>query len=291
MAKQDREYYCSYCQQSKAERFFKKDYRRKDASLPLCRICANNRAQAAFDQTGSMEVGFWTVAMIEGLPAIRKAINLSLHKHQADFKHDKPDWVNIYMDSLKELGVLGEVWNSDVDLSSYIQIADRITNAPKEQVDYGALGKIWGNFIDENGAVDKAQYDFLEGRFEEYTTDVPNITTAMANQYRNLCKAEWQKRKADESGDIADIQKAQKLVDDLLKSLRLDNFNSNVSDMDRFIDRLAWKIENTEPAEEEDEEKYKDVAGYEKNFSEIMRSMQNLIFGTRDYPEVPEDER
>lgn len=50
-------------------------------------------------------------------------------------------------------------------------------------------------------------------------------------------------------------------------------------------------IEEDEPAELEDREKYRDIAGFEKSFSEIMRSMKNLIAGTREYPDIPRDER
>ena len=50
-------------------------------------------------------------------------------------------------------------------------------------------------------------------------------------------------------------------------------------------------IENEEPAEDEDKEKYRDIAGYEKSFKEIMRSMRNLIAGTKDYPDIPKEER
>jgi hypothetical protein len=50
-------------------------------------------------------------------------------------------------------------------------------------------------------------------------------------------------------------------------------------------------IENEEPAEEEDKEKYRDIAGFEGAFKEIMRSMKNLIAGTKEYPNVPKGER
>ena len=49
-------------------------------------------------------------------------------------------------------------------------------------------------------------------------------------------------------------------------------------------------IEETEPAEEEDKEKYRDIAGFEHSFKEIMRSMKNLLTGSRDFPDIPSEE-
>ena len=79
----------------------------------------------------------------------------------------------------------------------------------------------------------------------------------------------------------------------IVKALKLDEVQKEDerSDTDRFIDRLIWQIEETEPAEDEDEAKYRDIAGFEKAFKNIMRSMQNLIAGTREYPDVPKEER
>ena len=50
-------------------------------------------------------------------------------------------------------------------------------------------------------------------------------------------------------------------------------------------------IENEEPAEEEDKEKYRDIAGFEGAFKEIMRSMRNLICNTKEFPNIPKEER
>ena len=53
---------------------------------------------------------------------------------------------------------------------------------------------------------------------------------------------------------------------------------------------MAWKFENTEPAELTDEERYKDVKGYEKIYNDWMRSMQNMIAGTKNYPNIPKEQ-
>lgn len=54
---------------------------------------------------------------------------------------------------------------------------------------------------------------------------------------------------------------------------------------------MAWKFEQTEPAEIEDENVYRDIAGYEAMYKEIMRSMENFIKGSKNYPPIPKDEQ
>ena len=76
-----------------------------------------------------------------------------------------------------------------------------------------------------------------------------------------------------------------------MRLLGIDDFRDNTkSDEDRYIDHMAWKFENTEPAELTDEERYKDVKGYEKIYNDWMRSMQNMIAGTKNYPNIPKEQ-
>jgi len=53
---------------------------------------------------------------------------------------------------------------------------------------------------------------------------------------------------------------------------------------------LIWRIEETEPAELEDRDKYVDITGYEAMYNSIMRSMKNMIAGSREYPDIPMEE-
>ena len=77
-----------------------------------------------------------------------------------------------------------------------------------------------------------------------------------------------------------------------MKLLGIDKFASNKSsETEKHIERLAWKFENTEPAELENKSIYKDVAGYEKMYNEIMRSQENFIRGSKNYPAIPKEEQ
>jgi CRISPR/Cas system CSM-associated protein Csm5 (group 7 of RAMP superfamily) len=114
----------------------------------------------------------------------------------------------------------------------------------------------------------------------------------LTNRYRDLCKAEYRKRKADESGDIGEIKQAQANLTDMLKLLKLNDFQSNQkSETEKMIERKIWMIENTKPAECEDLEIYKDVSGFETTWNHILRCVKNLVAGSREYPDVPREER
>ena len=36
---------------------------------------------------------------------------------------------------------------------------------------------------------------------------------------------------------------------------------------------------------------YKDVSGFEKTWGEILRCVKNLVAGSREYPDIPREER
>ena len=114
----------------------------------------------------------------------------------------------------------------------------------------------------------------------------------LVNRYRDLAKAEWRKRKADESGEIQEIKNAQDILNKQLSLLKLNEFKNNKqSETEKFIERMAWTIENTKPAECEDLEKYKDFSNFLPTWKEILRCVRNLVAGTRDYPDIPPEER
>ena len=132
----------------------------------------------------------------------------------------------------------------------------------------------------------------VNGFFDAYTKDIDNLDYSLELRYRDIAKGELRLRKANESGDVGEIDKAQKNLKSLLDMLGLTDYGRKDTDeRKQFIDRLAWMIEETEPAEEEDEKKYRDIAGFEKAFDNIMRSMRNLNSKVRVYPPVPEEEQ
>lgn len=286
--------YCPCCDRVKSITQFIKDYRQNkvDDYLPICKKCVETMTKTIGDQYGIV-VGVWTVAMQNGVPMMQKAWKRA--QELLKMSDNTPPFIAYYAGLKDTIGEYSGIWQSDCWFGTFVtpkEVAETTQIGIKEY-STDELQQIfieWGKFTDNSGGIDYDAYEFLIPRYENYVKDVNGLTDAMSMQYKNLCKAEWQKIKADESGDISAIDKAQKLVNGLLGVLKLDDFAVEKSDTDRFIDRLIWRIEETEPAEIEDESKYVDVAGHEKTYHSIMRSLRNIIANSRDFPAVPPEE-
>ena len=156
--------------------------------------------------------------------------------------------------------------------------------AGKEVVNLNEQQRIWGKFEPED-------YEFLNFTFNEYTQELLEMDANLIRRYRDLAKAELRKRKADESGDMNEIKNAQSVLNNQLTLLKLNNFKDNKqSDTEKFIERMAWNIENTKPSECEDTEIYKDYSNFGVKWEDILRTVKNLVAGTREYPDIPKDE-
>ena len=280
--------YCPYCNKEKNVTAFILDYRSNNKNfLPYCKSCTDAIVKS-LTETFSISSGLWAGSMVNNVPMIKNVLDKSL---QYISENEVKSPFAVYYKFLKdEYGVYDGVWQSDCWIGNFAVIDMAYDDSKFTPEELTELFKDWGKFVDENGELEVEAYEFLVPRYEEYTANVVGLTSAMAMQFRNLCKAEWQKIKADESGDIGAIDKAQKLVNNLLSNLKLDDFAVDKSDTEKFIDRLIWRIEETEPAEEEDVEKFTDIAGYEEIYNQMMRSMRNMISGSRDYPEITNED-
>jgi len=253
---------------------------------PYCNTCLNTKYKQYITITGSEEAALWlTCALIETpvfKDKIKEAKELTTQK--------KIGLLRAYFEVLKNSGesFLG-FFTSDIMLDDIVDIRqanDDEDNTNSEEIRH-EREVVWGKFTD-------AEYDLLEQFFAIYTEDKPNMDAGQMLRYRDLCKAELRKRQIEEGEDSTN--KDSKDVTDeilkLMKLLKIDDFqNNNQSEIEKFIERKAWIIENIKPAECEDLEKYKDFSGFGKTWDSIMRCVKNLVAGTREYPEVPKDER
>lgn len=284
--------FCPCCEMERPLNLFILDFRQKNKFLPMCRFCTDKIVSKTMKQFDSMAAGVWQGAMLNNVPMIQEVWDRA---YQTIIETEAKSPFAIYYRALRDIkSTYTDVSESDCWLGSFVKLFPDEEHEDEEEIfsaeELTQLFKDWGKFVDDNGVVDFEAYQYLTQRFDDYTDGINDLTIAMSSQFRNLCKAEWQKLKADESGDINEIAKAQKLVDNLLSVLKLDDFAVEKSDTDRFIDRLIWRIEETAPAEEEDESLYVDIAGYENMYNSLMRSMKNMLTGSRDFPEIPPDE-
>ena len=280
---------CGCCQTAKSPNQFHKSPMSSGQFLPICKLCCKEKLKAYTEIIGSESAAFWLVLSELGVPFIKEVWdNFQVFKATAT---PSTDLIMAYLRTLSESGMKIEgFWQSDVMLDMLMDsVVDR--DAEKEELDLTEQQKIWGKFMSD-GKLDVEAYQFLNETFEDYTKELYDMDANLEKRYRDLAKAELRKRQADETGDIQEIAKAQDSLKKILDMLKLSDFqNSKQSSVEKHIERLAWTIENVKPAECEDLEKYKDFSNFGETWKDIMRCVQNLVCGTREYPEVPKGER
>ena len=280
------EAYCINCQSSKAFSNFHSHVVVGKKYLPICKACCTKKLKDYITTTKSEGAGLWCLLAEFGIPFLREVWELTQKiVFESTSAGRKPDLFLTYLRTIKELGIVIEgFWQSDMMLDDFIDIGESYQEEHEEIIDLNEQQRIWGKFELED-------YDFLNFTFKEYTQDLLEMDANLIRRYRDLAKAELRKRKADESGDMNEIKNAQSVLNNQLALLKLNNFKDNKqSETEKFIERMAWNIENTKPAECEDTQKYKDFSNFGINWEDIMRTVKNLVAGTREYPEIPRDE-
>ena len=277
------EAYCCNCQSAKNFSTFHAHVIVGKKYLPFCKTCCNKKLRDYINVTKSEGAGLWCLLAELGIPFFKDVWeNTQKIVFEATGAGRKPDLLLTYLRTFKEFGIVGQgFWQSDMMLDDFVEIGENKEEDNKEVIDLNEQQRIWGRFEVED-------YDFLNFTFNEYTQNLLEMDANLIRRYRDLAKAELRKRKADESGDIQEIAKAQDNLKKMLDMLNLSDFKKGeVDERKQFVDRIAWMMEETEPAEEEDESKYRDIAGYEELYNDFMRSMRNTLTGDRRYPNIP----
>lgn len=277
------EAYCCNCQSAKNFSTFHAHVIVGKKYLPFCKTCCNKKLRDYISITKSEGAGLWCLLAELGIPFFKEVWeNTQKIVFEATGAGRKPDLLLTYLRTFKEFGIVAQgFWQSDMMLDDFVEIGENKEEDNKEVIDLNEQQRIWGRFEVED-------YDFLNFTFNEYTQNLLEMDANLIRRYRDLVKAELRKRKADESGDIQEIAKAQDNLKKMLDMLNLSDFKKGeVDERKQFVDRIAWMMEETEPAEEEDESKYRDIAGYEELYNDFMRSMRNILTGDRRYPDIP----
>lgn len=282
------ESYCINCQSAKPFSNFHNHVIVGKKYLPMCKSCCSKKLKEYITATKNDVAGLWCLLAELGIPFLREVWEPTQKiVFESTNAGRKPDLFLTYIRTLKELGIIVEgFWQSNMMLSDFMKIGkdNKEEEEVKEVVDLNEQQRIWGKFEPED-------YEFLNFTFNEYTQELLEMDANLIRRYRDLAKAELRKRKADESGDMGEIIKAQDSLNKQLALLKLNNFKDNKqSDTEKFIERMAWNIENTKPAECEDTQKYKDFSNFGINWEDIMRTVKNLVAGSREYPDIPREE-
>ena len=272
--------FCPYCGKEKQEGQFYKSPIKTGEYIKPCRTCVTEIYKQALSATKNQGAALWATCMQTGIPMRRAEYDACLETLEQVAQNKKPSLFVLYWTYLSTTAdKLNGVWDSDMELSNFIDIGE----VSKADTDDTALRARWKR--QWGGEYNDDEYQWLDDIFDSYTGEILEMDTAMEMTYRNLCRANLRK-----FVDPTDKDAGEEILK-LMKVLKLDQFKENKqSDTEKFIDRWAWRIENEEPAEIEDLNKYKDYAGNEKMWKDILRTVRNAISGSRDYPTIERDD-
>lgn len=279
------EAYCCNCQSAKNFSTFHAHVIVGKKYLPFCKTCCNKKLRDYISVTKSEGAGLWCLLAELGIPFFKDVWeNTQKIVFEATGAGRKPDLLLTYLRTFKEFGIVAQgFWQSDMMLDDFVEIGENKEEDNKEVIDFNEQQRIWGRFEVED-------YDFLNFTFNEYTQNLLEMDANLIRRYRDLVKAELRKRKADESGDIQEIAKAQDNLRKMLEMLKLNEFHNNqLSEEKRAYEYNVALVENYRPAECEILQEYLDRVGYEKEKAILMRSIRNSVAGTRDYPDIPKE--
>lgn len=280
-----KERYCPCCSRIKDKTKFYPDPVKPGEYLPYCRECTSIKFRTAEANLDSKWAALWCVCMEMGVPLFKDKFEALRNQYESySGSGRRPEPFSMYVAMLKDAQVQYKgIFESDMQLSDFVDLNIGQDDGEISQKDLDAQRKEWDRIW--GSSYNNEQCERLDNYYTAYTDSLEQMDAGRMLRYRDLCKAELRKFEGDDGKEVTEE------ILKLMKLLKIDSFESQEkSDMDRFIDRLIWKIEETEPAEEEDESKYKDIAGFENSFTHIMRCMQNLLTGTKNYPKIPRAE-
>ena len=144
--------------------------------------------------------------------------------------------------------------------------------------------KIYEN---EENKENEEDYSFLEYLYAKYTNGISIENPQQEDLYRDLCLARLEKRKIEEGKCDTDISKTQARILNLMRTLKLDDFESTkpktLSEQLMFA-KIA-QIEMLKPCDlYKEPQKYKDFNKVRKYYQDIcLRPLKNTLAGTRDF--------
>lgn len=281
------ESHCIKCNRNHPiEEFYKSDNpNHVTGVMPYCKICSKEIFIANVKKYKDIRSALWVTCSEMGIPFLEKVYNHLMEKVEKA-RMEKTlsstynywgNFISSYMCLKKKTDKWDSFGQTDVDRSEAILDVDQ-EKMRKEKMRQFILD--WGEQEDED-------YAYLEYRWDFYTEDI-KLAPAQDSLYRKLCLAELAFRKAkdkDESG-----KEEQDSILKLMKALKIDNFTQKKEKTltEQMLEKQIWEIENTQPAECEDLEKYRDFCNIEADwFKYVISSVKNLLTGSKEYPLIP----
>lgn len=283
-----KERYCPCCSKVKDKTKFYPNPIKSGEYLAYCRECTSIKFRTAEANIDSKWAALWCICMEMGVPLFKDKFEALKNQYESySGSGRRPEPFSMYVAMLKDAQVQYKgIFESDMQLSDFVDLNIEQDDGEISQKDLDAQRKEWDRIWGE--LYDNSDCQRLDEYFDGYTSEIPDMDVGMVLRYRDLCKAELRKFKGDdEKGQTT------KEIADLMKMLKISDFSNAADKSDSKIafEKFIAMIEQNKPAECEALDEYIDMCGHEKDRAEDMRCLQNAIAGTRDYPDVPRDER
>lgn len=265
--------------------------------IPYCKDCVQKMFESYYADSNNFQLAVYYTCQKLDIPFILELFEGIFIEYKSKSAKEFNDLNKKYMgEYIKRLNQGSQKYGdkldfsySDSDLSNIdVKMAER----ERAKQDLDSLRLDWGNQEDEDYAL--LEYDFSS------LTDSITLTKAQEMLYRDLCLARLAKRKAEQVKDSAtkekneDVQKIQKQILDLMKTLRIDNFDEKkeLSVIDRMLETRIAVQEKEKPAFHfDDVRKNADYMGKGRDFyNHIYRPFKNVILNSKEYKVAPIDE-
>ena len=267
--------------------------------IPYCKDCVQKMFEYYYENSKNFQLAVYYTCqkldipfILELFESIFKDYKEKSAKEFADLnKKYMGEYIRLLNQGSQKYGDKLDFSYSDSDLSN---IDTKMAEREKSKQELDNLRLDWGNQEDNDYSL--LEYDFAS------LTDNMALTKPQEKLYRDLCLAYLAKRKAEQVKDVVtkekneDVQKIQKQILELMKTLKIDNFaeNKELSAIDRMLETRIAIQEKEKPCFYYEGLKAKqndDFLGRGKYFYDhIYRPFKNIIGNNKLYNIVPEEE-
>ena len=256
-----------------------------------CKKCCEQMLKYYIKKTGSLQSGFYYTCARLDVPLIRKPYEAMLKMKEniinknknpkEDTDYDMFKWYYSFLWGNSTMMKPTDIWNGFVDSNMKPQDDETIKSKEAIQLEMEKYMMDWGN--QEN----IEDYKFLSYVYERYTKDINIESSQQEDLIRDLCIARLDKRKVDDGRSTEDLTKIQNRILSLLKTLKLDNFESSKPKTlsEQFLsNKIAMIDENNVKDIYSSSCEYKDLNKIQKYYKDMcLRPLGNMLLDNRQF--------
>lgn len=256
-----------------------------------CKKCCEDILKYYIKKTGNLQSGlYYTCAKLD-VPLVRKPYESTVKmrdnilnknkKEKQDTDYDIFKWYYSFLWGTSTMMKPTDIWTGFIDSDMKPQDDESVKSKEAIELEMEKYKMDWGN---QESIED---YKFLSYVFSKYSENIKIESSQQEDLLRDLCIARLDKRKVDDGRSSDDITKIQTRILTLLKTLKLDNFESSKPKTlsEQFLaNKIAMIDENNvkdiygQPCE------YKDIQKIQKYYKDMcLRPLGNMLLDNRTF--------